>query len=69
MTRLDQHKARSPRYSPQAHGVLARVWAFSGGQCGKYLAVSLPTLLDSLEAHGELVTGQGGYSPGVRAEL
>lgn len=27
------------------------------------------TLLDSLQAHGELVPGKNGYSEGVRAEL
>lgn len=66
---LDGRKQRTPKYSDQAQQVLRRVWAFSGGQCGKYLVVSLPLLLDSLQAHGTLVEGRGGYSQGVRAEL
>jgi transposase InsO family protein len=49
--------------------VLQRVWAFSGGECGKYLAASMRTLLDALERHGELVAGKARYSPEVRAEL
>ena len=49
--------------------VLQRVWAASGGQCGKYLAVSMRTQLDGLERHGELVFGEHRYSPVVRAEL
>lgn len=56
--------------------VLQRVWAASGGQCGKYLAASMATQLDGLERHGELAQDspgrldpQGRYSQGVRAEL
>jgi hypothetical protein len=67
--RIDRRRQRAPKYSQDARRVLARVWAFSGGQCGKYLVVSLPLLLDSLQAHGELVEGHGGYSQAVRSEL
>jgi hypothetical protein len=49
--------------------VLQRVWAASGGQCGKYLAESMQLLLDSLESHGELVDGTDRYTPAVREEL
>ncbi len=65
-------KTRRPRarkYSYDAVKVLQRVWAFAGFECGKYLAVSMPTLLDALERHGELVPGKARYSPEVRAEL
>jgi hypothetical protein len=62
-------KQRSVKFSYDAIKVLQRVWAASGGQCGKYLAVSMRTQLDGLERHHELVFGQGRYSPGVRAEL
>lgn len=62
-------KPRSVKYSYDALKVLQRVWAASGGQCGKYLAVAMATLLDGLERHGELVQGQGRYTPAVRAEL
>jgi hypothetical protein len=62
-------KPRSPKYSYDGRRVLQRVWAASGGQCGKYLAVSMATQLDALERHGELVPGQDRYSPEVRAEL
>lgn len=62
-------KQRSTKYSYDAIKVLQRVWAASGGQCGKYLVVSMRTQLDGLERHGELVFGEDRYSPGVRAEL
>lgn len=62
-------KPRSPAYSYDARKVLQRVWAASGGQCGKYLAASMATQLDALERHGELVPGRDRYSEAVRAEL
>lgn len=62
-------RRRANKYSYDALKVLQRVWAASGGQCGKYLAESMPLLLDSLEAHGELLDGVDRYSPVVRAEL
>ena len=49
--------------------VLQRVWAASGGQCGKYLAASMSIQLDGLERHGELVDGVDRYCPAVRKEL
>ena len=48
--------------------ILQRVWAASGGQCGKYLKESMPLLLDLLEGAGEL-DGEPRYGPAVRAEL
>lgn len=62
-------KPRAQRYSYDARKVLQRVWAASGGQCGKYLAASMRTQLDALERHGELVPGLARYSTQVRAEL
>jgi hypothetical protein len=62
-------KQRALKYSYDAIKVLQRVWATTGGQCGKYLAVSMRTQLDALERHDELVFGRGRYSPTVRAEL
>lgn len=62
-------KQRAPKYSYDALKVLQQVWAASGGQCGKYLAVAMATLLTGLERHGELIEGQGRYSAAVRAEL
>ena len=62
-------KPRSPKYSYDTVKVLQRVWAASGGQCGKYLAASMPIQLDGLERHGELVFGVDRYSPQVREEL
>ena len=48
-------KPRAQGYSYDARKVLQRVWAASGGQCGKYLAASMRAQLDALERHGELV--------------
>ena len=62
-------KPRAPEFSYDALKVLQRVWAASGGQCGKYLVASMRVQLDGLERHGELVDGTDRYSPAVRAEL
>lgn len=62
-------KPRAPKYSYDALKVLQRVWACSGGQCGKYLAASMRLQLDGLERHGELTDGASRYGPAVRAEL
>jgi transposase InsO family protein len=64
-----RRRQRPRKYSMDALKVLQRVWAVSGGECGKYLAASMRVLLDALERHGELVAGKGRYSPAVRAEL
>ena|SRR2546429_2015825 len=62
-------RQRNPKYSYDALKVLQRVWAASGGQCGRYLAASMALQLAALERHGELVCGRNRYSPAVRAEL
>lgn len=62
-------KPRSLKYSYDALKVLQKVWAASGGQCGKYLAASMAIQLDGLERHGELVDGVDRYSDQVRGEL
>jgi len=64
-----RREPRPPKYSPDAREVLRRVWAASGGLCGKYLAAAMEALLTALENHDELVYGQRGYSPQVRDEL
>ena len=62
-------KPRSPKFSYDAVKVLQRVWAASGGQCGRYLAASMATQLDGLQRHGELVFGVDRYSESVCAGL
>ena len=69
-------KKRAEKFSYDARLVLARVWAASGGQCGKYLAASMRLQLDALERHGELdpdgagrCDREGRYSTSVRSEL
>lgn len=64
-----KRKPKPRKYSAEAHSVLHLVWKISGGQSGKYLAVSLRTYLDGLEHHGELMHGQNGYGDHVRNEL
>src|SRR4029079_352159 len=59
-------KPRTPKYSYDTLKVLQKVWAASGGQCGKDLAASMAIQLDGLERHGELVVGRDRYSPEVR---
>lgn len=60
---------RPRKFTADALTVLQRVWAVSGGSCGKYLAPAMGDLLTALEAHGELVPGSRRYSLSVRAEL
>lgn len=67
--RIDYRTVRPTKYSASSKKVLERVWVLSGCQCGKYLAASMLTLLDCLQAHGELVPGKDGYSEQVRGEL
>lgn len=62
-------RPRARKFSYDATKVLQRVWAYSGYECGKYLAVAMPALLDALERHGELVNGQSRYGLQVRGEL
>ena len=62
-------KPRGLKCSYDAVKVLQKVWAASGGQCGKYLAASMRIQLDLLERHGELLEGTGRYNADVRAEL
>jgi Integrase core domain len=62
-------KPRTPKYSYDTLKVLQKVWAASGGQCGKYLAASMAIQLDGLERHGELDFGRDRYSLAVREEL
>jgi hypothetical protein len=62
-------KPRRPKFSYDARKVLQRVWAATGGQCGKYLVVSMRLNLDLLQAHDKLVFGAGRYSESVRVEL
>ncbi|MGD8200603.1 integrase catalytic domain-containing protein [Ornithinimicrobium sp. W1679] len=69
-------RPRASKYSYEATRILAKVWAASGGQCGKYLAASMLIQLDALERHGELaltapaqLDPEGRYSPAVRGEL
>lgn len=69
VVRIDYRTVRPTKYSASSKKALERVWVASGCQCGKYLAASMRTLLDSLQAHGELVLGKDGYTEGVRAEL
>lgn len=66
---LDRRRAKPNKYSYDALKVLQKVWATAGGICGKYLAASMVSWLDAMEAEGSLVAGVGRYSPAVRAEL
>lgn len=67
--RVKHRRKRSRKYSYDATKVLQRVWAYAGYECGKYLVVAMPVLLNALERHGELVAGKARYSPQVRSEL
>lgn len=69
-------RQRSGKFSYDTLRILQKVWAASGGQCGKYLAGSMRTQLDALERHGELVLDgsgaldtEGRYCFEVRGQL
>ncbi len=62
-------KPRAQKLSDVCVQVLAKVWAWTGGMSGKYLAVSMRLNLDLLESHGECVEGDASYSTQVRGEL
>ena len=48
-------RRRQPKYSYDALKVLQKVWAASGGQCGRYRGASMAVQLAALERHGELL--------------
>lgn len=66
---LDRRKTKPRKYSYDALLVLRRIWAASGGLCGKYLAASMGEWIEAMEHHGHLVQGHDQYSPQVRVEL
>ncbi len=66
--RRSERRARARKYSYDALVVLQRVWASCGYQCGKYLVVSMPVVLDLLEAADEL-DDEARDGPQVRGEL
>lgn len=66
---IDRHTTKPRKYSYDALLVLQKVWATTGGSCGKYLAPAMTDWLDAMEAEGALIPGQDRYSVEVRAEL
>lgn len=66
---LDRRKAKPRRYSYDAMVMLRRIWAGSGGLCGKYLAAPMGEWIEAMECHGSLVPGRDRYCVSVRAEL
>lgn len=66
---IDRRRTKAYKYSYDARKVLQKVWAASGGICGKYLAASMGDWLDQMEAEGALTKGSDRYSHQVREEL
>lgn len=69
VTQIDRRAHRPTKYSTASKQVLMWLWRVMMYPCGKYMKQMLPAWIDRLEAHEELVDGQHGYTPGVRAEL
>ena len=67
--RIDRRRSRSSKYSTASKEKLIWLWRVMYMPCGKYLAADLPDWIRSLEAHGELVPGQNGWTEEVRKEL
>ena len=66
---IDKRRTKPCKYSYGARKVLQSVWATSGGLCGKYLASSMSSWLERVEAERSLVQSRDRYSTEVRAKL
>jgi len=60
-------KPRAGKYSSNAIKVSQAVWAVPGGKCGKYLAKSMPFLLDAWGSRGN--SCRAGDASGTRSGL
>lgn len=67
--RMNRRRSRSGKYSTGAKKMLLWLWRVMCMPCGKYLVADLPDWIRSLEAHGELVLDQDGWTEEVRKEL
>ena len=67
--RPDRRRSRPSKYSTAAREKLVWLWRVMLTPCGKYLVADLPQWVSSLEAHGELVLNQNGWSEEIRKEL
>ena len=67
--RMDRRKSRPAKYSAAARRKLVWLWRMMCIPCGKYLVEDRTRWIESLEAHGELVLGQDGWTEDVRKEL
>lgn len=66
---IDRRKGRPAKYSTAAREKLVGLWRVMCMPCGKYLAADRAEWIKSLEAHGELVLNQNGWTESVREEL
>jgi hypothetical protein len=69
IVRIDRRHCRSMKYSTAAREKLVWLWRVMFMPCGKYLVAERAQWIASLETHGELVLGQGGWTESVRAEV
>lgn len=67
--RMDRRKSRPAKYSAAARRKLVWLWRMMCMPCGKYLVEDRTQWIESLEAHGELVLNQDGWTEDVRKEL
>ena len=69
VVRIDRRTSRTSKYSEAAKEKLIWLWRIMCMPCGKYLVEDRIQWIQSLEAHGELVLGQDGWTEEVRKEL
>ncbi len=69
IVRMDWRKSRTTKYSAAAKEKLVWLWRMMCMPCGKYLVEDRLQWIESLEAHGELVIGQDGWTEDIRQEL
>jgi len=64
-----RRKSRPGKYSTAVREKLVWLWRVMCMPCGKYLAVDRAQWIRSLEAHGELMLHQNGWTENVREKL
>ncbi len=69
VVRIDRRQSRPTKYSTAAKEKLVWLWRVMFMPCGKYLVAERAQWIAALEAHGELVLGQHGWTDSVRTEV
>ena len=66
---IDRRKRRATKYSHAAKEKLLWLWRVMCMPCGKYPVADRALWIEALEAHGELVLDQDGWTASVREQI